>query len=168
MFPSGEMTPFCIDPSARYRFEFLSSNDQETSWQTSDDDFGCLMSHPGEQWMYITIQLSGAFAMTTTSERDHDYALWGPFASLEAAQHTCGSLPSPTDCGYSMAATEHHSIPQANAGEIYIMLLTNFARVTQALNAELAPANTATLSCAAVEQELQQINPGASKSKVPY
>ena len=31
---------------------------------------------------------------------------------------------------------------QATAGEVYVMLLTNFARVTQALSAVLEPANT--------------------------
>ena len=148
------MAPFCVDPSAQYHFEFSSSNDQET-WSSSDD-FGCLMAHPGEQWLYLTIQRAGVFAMATSSQRDHDYAVWGPFASLEAAQRSCGTLPSPADCGYSSSATEHLLLPNVQAGEVYIVLLTNFARVTQALSAELEAANTAVLSCAAVAKEQQE------------
>lgn len=151
----GAMAPFCVDPSAQYHFEFDASNDQETPW-TSSDDFGCLRSHPGEQWLYLTVQRDGTFAMMTSSEIDHDYAVWGPFASLEAAQRSCGTLLSPADCGYSTSATEHLLLPNVQAGEVYIVLLTNFARVTQALSAELEAANTAVLSCAAVAEKEQQ------------
>ena len=158
----GAMAPFCVDPSAQYHFEFSASNDQATPW-TSGDDFGCLMSHPGEQWLYLTIQRGGAFAMTTSSQRDHDYAIWGPFASLDAAQGSCGMLPTPADCGYSTSPTEHLLLSNVQAGEVYIMLLTNFARVTQALSAVLGAANTAVLSCAAVaEKERQQQEQQAS------
>jgi hypothetical protein len=157
----GAMAPFCVDPSAQYHFEFAASNDQETPW-TSSDDFGCLRSHPGEQWLYLTIQRGGAFAMATSSRRDHDYAVWGPFASLESAQRSCGALPSPADCGYSTSATEHLLLPNVQAGEVYIVLLTNFARVTQALSAELEAANTAVLSCAAVAEKEQQQEQEAS------
>ena len=161
----GAMAPFCVDPTAQYHFEFVSSNDQQTPW-TSSDHFGCLMTHPGEQWLYLTIQRGGVFAMTTSSSRDHDYAVWGPFASLEAAQRSCGTLPSPADCGYSTSATEHLSIPNVQAGEVYVVLLTNFARVTQALSAELDAANTAVLSCAAVAIKEQQQE--ASASSAPF
>jgi hypothetical protein len=95
--------------------------------------------------------------MDTSSDRDHDYAVWGPFASVDAARATCGSLPSPTDCSYSRSATEHPGIPRVVSGEVYVVLLTNYARVTQALNAELGATNTAALSCAAVAVEQQKL-----------
>ena len=150
----AEMTPFCVDPSSAYSFEFSSNNNQQTSG--TSDSWGCLGSHPGEQWMYITIDSSGGFAMDTSSAQDHDYAVWGPFASLDAARSTCGSLSSPTDCSYSSSATEHVNIQNAQAGEIYILVLTNYAQVTQGLSASLSPSNTAAVSCAAVDALLQR------------
>ena len=152
-----EMAPFCIDRSAQYSFEFTSINGLETTAAAGSDRFGCLNSHPGEQWLYLTIQTSGSFAMDTSSDRDHDYAVWGPFTSVDAARATCGSLPSPTDCSYSRSATEHPGIPRVVSGEVYVVLLTNYARVTQALNAELGATNTAALSCAAVAVEQQKL-----------
>jgi hypothetical protein len=160
----GEMTPFCIDPDTQYRFEFFRDNNQATTG--TSDQFGCLRTHPGEQWLYLTIEQSGALAMTTTSTHDHDYALYGPFGSVAAARASCGALAAPIDCGYSTSAIEQHSIPQATSGDVYILLLTNYAQVTQDLDAELSQANTAIMSCVEVEQVVQQIVARASAAAV--
>ena len=80
---------------------------------------------------------------------------------------SCCTLPSPADCGYSTSATEHLSIPNVQAGEVYVVLLTNFARVTQALSAELDAANTAVLSCAAVAIKEQQQRPRHLRRRSP-
>ena len=149
------MAPFCVSASAQYNFEFLDSNNLQTS--VGSDNFGCLYSHPGEQWLYITVQDPGDFHMVTSSARDHDFAVWGPFTSLENARSTCGSLQSPIDCSYSGSSTETPSVRGVVAGQVYIVLLTNYARVTQDLSAELGSSNTAGLSCAAVEAVEQQL-----------
>jgi hypothetical protein len=148
------MEPFCVDPEAHYNFEFSSSNNQQTTG--TYDNWGCLGSHPGEQWMYITIDGPGNFAMITSSAQDHDYAVWGPFASLAEARNECGNLAAPTDCSFSSSATEHVSFSNAQAGDIYILVLTNYAQVTQGLTATLESTDTASVSCAAVDALLQR------------
>ena len=55
---------------------------------------------------------------------DVDFALWGPYNSLAAG---CGGgtfpVGSPIDCSYSAAAQETASIPNAQVGQFYILLL---------------------------------------------
>ena len=149
-----EMTPFCVDSSSRYSFEFSANNDKQTTG--TSDEFGCLSSHPGEQWMYLTVDAAGTLAMDTSSNRDHDFAVWGPYPSVDAARGSCGRLSTPTSCSYSPSATEHVQISNARPGEVYVYLLTNYARVTQGLTASLSPSNTATVSCQAVDELLQR------------
>jgi hypothetical protein len=143
------MVPFCVDPQAHYNFEFSSNNNRQTTGTT--DNWGCLSSHPGEQWMYITIDSAGSLAMHTSSAQDHDYAVWGPFASVAAARASCGHLGPPNDCSYSSSASEDVNVRSAQPGQVYIYLLTNYAQVTQSLTASLSPSNTAAVSCAAVD-----------------
>jgi gliding motility-associated-like protein len=73
---------------------------------------------------------------------DVDFVAWGPFTSTDSCDQIvfgdCPSCPnnttSPTfypfgnivDCSYSASFTETISIPNAQAGEFYIILITNF------------------------------------------
>ena len=55
-----------------------------------------------------------------------DFACWGPFSTLAAS---CGGLTAANNisCSYSTAGDETAYIPNAQVGEFYIMLLTNFS-----------------------------------------
>ena len=73
---------------------------------------------------------------------DVDFVAWGPFASPESCDEIifadCPTCPNNTanpnfyplgnivDCSYSGSFTETVSIPNAQAGEYYVLLLTNF------------------------------------------
>lgn len=95
---------------------------------------GCLGSSPNPVWYYMEIDQNGPMTFTinqvTTagSGIDVDFALWGPYTSVNAG---CGSgvfpVGSPIDCSYSTAATETATIPNAQIGQFYILLLTNYA-----------------------------------------
>ena len=86
--------------------------------------------------------------MSATS--DIDFAVWGPYASLAAANADCGSLPAPIDCSYSTASTETANITGVNPGEIYILVITNYANVVQDINMTVSGSNTATTDCTIV------------------
>jgi gliding motility-associated-like protein len=116
-------------------------------------DIACLFSAPNPTWNIIQIGEPGLIEIeiAQTDEDgnglDVDFVLWGPFASLEDA---CGNLdlgcPDPggdcpnnttnpnfypfgniVDCSYSGAAIENLTIENAQTGEIYILLVTNFS-----------------------------------------
>jgi hypothetical protein len=98
------------------------------------NNYGCLgtASSSGPSWFYIQMQNAGSVDILLTAGSDVDFALWGPYASLAAANAACGSLPGPIDCSFSASATENINIPgTATAGQIYVLLITNYAAIAQ-------------------------------------
>ena len=104
---------------------------------TNVQDLGpvdCLGSTPNPVWYFMEIDQNGPMTFTINQNTaagsgiDVDFALWGPYNSLAAG---CGGgtfpVGSAIDCSYSTAATETATIPNAQIGQFYILLLTNFA-----------------------------------------
>ncbi|MEI6851348.1 MAG: PKD domain-containing protein [Bacteroidota bacterium] len=92
---------------------------------------GCLGTTPNPAWYYLQIANSGNLDIHIASSAgvDVDFICWGPFSSLSAACATDLMSNSGVDCSYSTAATEDCNIPNALTGEIYILLITNYANV---------------------------------------
>jgi hypothetical protein len=101
-------------------------------------DYGCLGSEPNPAWFFIQVDETGdlAFNITQNSafngnglpigdELDVDFIAYGPFTEQEG---NCDQLTAANtvDCSYSAAAVEEFTIPNAEAGEFYILLITNF------------------------------------------
>ena len=72
-----EMNPFCPNDGTTYDFYLAGTEAQTTCSPSTNCNFGCLASHPGEQWLYLTISSPGNMVFSTTSTSDHDYAIWG-------------------------------------------------------------------------------------------
>lgn len=95
--------------------------------------FDCLMTTPNPAWYYLQIATSGNIVININQVDgsgngiDVDFACWGPFTSVSNACATNLQSTSTVDCSYSTAATETCTIPNAIAGEWYMLLLTNFA-----------------------------------------
>jgi len=135
------MVPLCGGGAT---FMFDSTN----TGTTHGGNFGCLYSHPNENWFYFKADTTGTLRMRTVTGRDHDFAIWGPYHTMEDAGIACGHLPAPMDCSYSSTAHEHQEVLNIEAGEFYIFLLSNYARVTQTVTVHV---DSGSLSCAAVE-----------------
>lgn len=93
---------------------------------------GCLGSTPNPVWYYMQVETAGNIDITIQqtsnggSGIDVDFAVWGPFTSLAAG---CGSpfpAGTPVDCSYSTAFIETANIPNAQPGQFYVLLITNF------------------------------------------
>lgn len=110
-------------------------------------DYGCLGTQPNPVWYYIQVAESGniELEMQSLPQNDIDFVCWGPFTSTS---DPCNGLltsngnvvthegpgPSPTfpsgntiDCSYSVAFQEYCYIPNAIAGQYYIVMITNFS-----------------------------------------
>ena len=100
--------------------------------------YGCLATQPNPAWYYVQIGAPGAVTIQlfNSNNVDIDFALWGPYADLDAAQDDCGSLPLPLDCSYSIASAEVVQIPFSNPDDIYILLITNYSNDPTNINAE--------------------------------
>jgi trimeric autotransporter adhesin len=92
----------------------------------------CLSTTPNPTWYYLEIATAGNIDIQINqvngsgSGIDVDFALLGPYTSVAAG---CSNPASACveDCSYSTAASETANIVGAQVGEVYLLLLTNFA-----------------------------------------
>ena len=122
----ADMDPICTDVGASF-----TANTGTTS--EGGNNYGCLSTQPNPSWYYFEVATNGNIDMSLTAGSDIDFIIWGPYANLAAAQANCGTLGSgnQVDCSYSSTNSETPSIPGAVAGQVYIMLITNYANVVQ-------------------------------------
>jgi|GEM_PF-2740629 len=122
----GTALPFCADAG----LEFPSQTGQGPT--TGIDNFGCLFTQPNPSWFFFEIGEDGNLVLEINQTTaggvglDIDFLAWGPFDSTEEA---CGNLTAgnQVDCSYSGANTEIVNIPNAIAGQVYVLLVTNFS-----------------------------------------
>ena len=95
--------------------------------------YDCLYTTPNPIWMYLEIANSGDIDIYITQYNnsgsiiDVDFALYGPYTSLSSACPSINGSTPTVDCSYSAAGTETANIPSANAGEYYVLLITNYS-----------------------------------------
>ncbi|MBE9576161.1 gliding motility-associated C-terminal domain-containing protein [Flavobacterium proteolyticum] len=112
-----------------------------TTGVASFGSLGCLGSTPNPAWFYMQVGTSGNMNFQLSQIRtsngagiDVDFILWGPFNSLSGICNNL-ALYSPgytgannvVACSYSTAAIENFTIPNAVAGQFYMLLVTNFS-----------------------------------------
>lgn len=126
------------------------ANGTEASTVDPGNNYDCLSTSPNPSWYYLEIANSGDLAIDITAGSDVDFALWGPYADLATSVANCGSHGLPVDCSYSTAAVEQANVTGAIAGEVYVLLVTNYANTVQTITVSDAPSNTATTDCSIV------------------
>jgi len=125
----GNIQPICTDVGLT--FTANSSGVANVKVSEPGNNYGCLGTSPNPSWYYLEIGVNGDINMDLSAASDIDFALWGPFTNLAAAQASCGSLPLPVDCSYSASSTEEVDISGGQVGEVYVLLITNYASVVQ-------------------------------------
>lgn len=102
------------------------------------NNYGCLSSSPRPSWFYVQMQTGGSIDITlqgysnTNAVVDNDFALWGPFANLAAAQAACNTYGANIDCSYAAGTgSEAVNIPvTATAGQVFVLLVTAYSDVS--------------------------------------
>jgi gliding motility-associated-like protein len=114
--------PFCSENTYNFPMNTNAADAQ------AGPDYGCLGSEPNPAWYYMQIDQAGSLVIYIESIQgnDVDFICYGPFPSLTGA---CNNLTAgnTVDCSYSAAAQETCTIPGAQVGEYYLLLLTNFS-----------------------------------------
>jgi gliding motility-associated-like protein len=132
----GSADPFCTGTT--YNFPATTGS---TVGQTGPS-YGCLYSQPNPAWYYLQIANPGSLTLNIAGSGggDVDFICWGPFTSPTApcttgltggcsGNHACsGNI---VDCSYSPNATENCTIPNAVAGQYYMVMITNYSNQTQ-------------------------------------
>ena len=88
----------------------------------------CLYTAPNPAFYYMRIDEPGNLDiyMSTSPAEDIDFDCWGPFDDITTAcsMISCSTM---TDCSYSADPTEHCRINNAQTGQYYILLITNYS-----------------------------------------
>ena len=134
----AEMAPICTDAGLNFT---ANAGIDQASTTDPGNDYDCLISQPNPTWYYFQIATDGDIIMELSADQDIDYAIWGPFSTLSVAQSACNSMgdQSPpnlengniVDCSFSPTEIETPIITGAITGEVYVMLITNYAGVVQ-------------------------------------
>jgi len=153
----ANMDPICTDAGLSFT---ASSNGPSAE---AGNAYGCLSSQPNPTWYYFEIATSGNIEMSLFAPSDIDFIIWGPFADLATAQASCGSMGNAAapqvDCSYSGTNNETPSIPNAQVGETYVMLITNYANQIQDVTLTQTSGTGAT-DCNIVQPDPCVSNPG--------
>lgn len=127
------------------------------------NNYSCLGSQPNPTWFYAQVGTSGTINLTLSSNNDIDFIMYGPFANQGAAAAGCGNLGnggtggSVIDCSYSASATEYPDITNAIAGQVYIILVTNYSGASQQITLNQT-GGSGTLDCGILTCSVTAIN----------
>jgi gliding motility-associated-like protein len=131
----SQMTPICTDAGISFT---ANTGVDDADILDPGNNYDCLFSQPNPTWFFLQIETAGTIDMNLTAASDIDYAIWGPYPSLGIAQADCGDMGfnpnNVVDCSYSGTNDEYPTIPGAQVGEVYVMLITNYANVTQQID----------------------------------
>lgn len=126
------------------------SNGTEADVVNPGNNYDCLFTSPNPSWYYLEIATPGNLVIDITAGSDIDYAIWGPYSDLVTAIANCDLHGVPQDCSYSTAAVEQANVTGVTAGEVYVLLVTNFANTVQTITVNEAASNTASTDCSIV------------------
>ena len=106
----------------------------------------CLYTTPNPAFYYMQIDQPGNLNiyMYSTPSHDIDFDCWGPFSDINTAcsQLSCSNM---VDCSYSASSTENCYINNAQTGQYYILLITNYSNST--CNISFSNIGTGTTNC---------------------
>lgn len=138
--------PICTQQGLSFS---ANANGQPASTVNPGNNYDCLLTTPNPSWFYLEISQAGDIIMSLSAPQDIDFIIYGPFPNLQTAINNCGSytniVPNIGDpflcgvfglcdaygCSYDPTANETPGIPNAQVGQVYIMLVTNYANTVQ-------------------------------------
>ena len=136
------MTPICTGTPTVFTAQASGTS------AASGPNYDCLITQPNPTWFYLEIDNPGNLAIDMTAGSDIDFAIWGPYNTLALSKAACATYPMPKDCSFSTSETEQANVSNTLNGKFYVLLVTNYASVTQIINIEQAQTGIATTNCA--------------------
>lgn len=102
---------------------------------TGGANYGCMGSVPNQAWFIITVNTGGNlyFNYSNSNGYDVDAVVWGPLANNDVANACNATLNYPLTCDYDAARPDLY-INNAQPGQKYVMLVTNFSNANTVIN----------------------------------
>ena len=123
------------------------------------NNYGCLTTQPNPTWFYLPVSSAGNLQFLieqssninfASANLDVDFICYGPFTSPTVG---CNApLSSIVDCSYSASSTEIVDIPNAQPGQYYLIMVTNFSNQAGYIRInQLAGSNQGALDCSGLQ-----------------
>jgi len=158
--PAACLNPPCVQsPLCASSITFPAGTNQVPASTTyPNNEYDCLGSSPNPAWYYMQIANPGTLVvdMNNSASADIDFILYGPYPTYNNALTFCnnfgnggaGGTNTVVDCSYSGSATETAVINNAQTGEVYVLLITNFSNsVTNISFQTSSTSGTASTDC---------------------
>jgi hypothetical protein len=102
------------------------------------NSYGCLGSRPNPTWFYLPISRAGNINLmiqqstdisfiNTAGSLDVDYICYGPFTNPTTPCNGQLTADKIVSCSFSASANEYPVIPNAQPGQYYLIMTTNFS-----------------------------------------
>lgn len=120
------------------------------------NDYGCLNSEPNPAWFYLPVSQSGNLDFsiqqftTTGIPIDVDFICYGPFDTATGGCTGELTAVSIVDCSYSSTAFEELNIPNAQEGEYYLIMVTNYSGEPGFITISNLPTSTGYINCSGI------------------
>ena len=166
LFAQGDrcssIQPFCAGTT---QFIFPNSNaiNGDVAIAESGPNYRCLETQPYPAWFYLQIENAGDLNFRISQSvgpdggggtLDVDFIAWGPFnEGDELCRGSALTASRIVGCSYSPAATEDLSINNAQSGQIYVVLITNYSELPGFIRLEqtnLNESSSGTTDCSIV------------------
>ncbi|WP_395062152.1 fibronectin type III domain-containing protein, partial [Flavobacterium sp.] len=122
----------------------------------NSNNYGCLYSTPNPTWFYLPVSSPGTLNLTieqsttinfTTNNLDVDYIVYGPFTNPISPCASGLNQSNTVSCSYSGAAVEHPVIANAQVGEYYLLMVTNFSNQAGFIRINMDTTSTGAIDC---------------------
>lgn len=109
---------------------------QNTTNLPSTGTYGCLGSSPNPTWFYLPVSGNGTIDLMIEQNisvafngngLDVDYIVYGPFSNPVTACSGQLTQSNVVSCSYSANFIEYPVIPNAQAGQYYLIMVTNYS-----------------------------------------
>jgi len=127
-------TPFCTANPMNFPAQVNAGQAQQ------GPAYGCLGGQPNPAWFFMQMATPGTISVNISSTFDVDFIAWGPFPNLT---NVCNNLTGATQvpvgggnngCSFSGSPTETLVLANAQVGEFYVLLVTNWSNQVQNIN----------------------------------
>jgi gliding motility-associated-like protein len=136
----ADIEPFCAGDEAYIFPNCNDTNPNCVSTAETGPDYGCVFTQPWPAWFYLQIDDPGNLDFEIVQNTgfddngnpigtglDVDFIAWGPFAQGDNLCDYEQLQPfNEIGCSYSTAPIENFSITNAQTGELYVLLITNY------------------------------------------
>ena len=120
------------------------------------NSYVCLGSRPNPTWFYLPISRAGNINLMiqqstdisfTTGSLDVDYICYGPFTSPTTPCNGQLTADKIVSCSFSAAAIEYPVIPNAQPGQYYLIMTTNFSNRAGFIKITEMPTTVGAINC---------------------